>query len=1021
VREIHTKKKAGVRGAAPTKRQRSTPLATRKPSDLETNLRSPTDGLVAPQGVFEHYADAPFPIVGIGASAGGLETFSDLLSHLPPDTGMGFVYVQHLDPKHESMLTTLLAKTTTLPIHEAVDGLMVEANHVYVIPPNANLGLQNGKLTLGPRTDGHEPHMSIDHFMRSLAEDRRDRAIGVVLSGSASDGALGLQAIKEQGGLTFAQTPSSAKFDSMPRSAINAGAVDLVLPPQDIAAELARIGQHPYLALASSDDSALVGENTRLNEILSILHRRRGVDFAHYKPTTIRRRIARRMLLNKIDNVANYVRYLKKTTAEVEALYQDVLINVTGLFRDPEVWETLKTSVFPKLLKERRDEVPFRAWVPGCASGEEAYSLAIVLLEYLGDSAASVPIQIFATDISDDVLEKARSGIYTKAAVADVSPERLRRFFLKVEGGFRVKKMIRDMCLFAHHDLSKDPPFSRLDLVSCRNVLIYLNSTLQRKIIPTFHYALNPEGVLVLGHSETIGTYADLFSLLDKKNKLYLKKYTQLARDRPLVDFSVPPPTFNHSTIPARHPGNENEVPDIRKEADRVALAKYAPASVLVNESLDILQFRGRTGEYLEPLPGDASLNLLKMAHEGLMFELRRIAHQAKKQNVPVRSDGIRLKAHGQRRTVTMEVIPLKLAHSKERYFLVTFESTAHRGAVARQQVSRSLRRAAEAQRIVELEQELSATRDYLQSTVETQEATNEELRSAMEEIQSSNEELQSVNEELETAKEELQSTNEELTTVNEELQIRNTELNLVNNDLQNLLTSVHIPVIILDEHLRIRRFTPMAEKVLNLIATDVGRPLGDLRLSFIIPDLQSSINEVMTTLVAKEFEVQDHDGRWYLIRIRPYRTLDNKIDGIVVAMLDIDDLKHGMLEARDARDYAEAIIATVREPLLVLDEDLRVVTANGAYYRTFQGSASETEGRPVFELDNGQWNIPQLRRLLGEVLPQNKRFDDFEMHAAFRTGQKTLLLNAARIERKTAKALILLALEDITEHRPHS
>ncbi len=959
-----------------------------------------------------------FPIVGIGASAGGLETFAELLANLPINTGMAFVYVQHLDPHHESLLTTLLAKSTAMPTHEARHGMTIEPNHVYVIPPNTDLGIHRGRLTMQPRSESHQPHMSVDHFLRALATDLNNGAIGVILSGTASDGVQGLKAIKEVGGLTFAQDPEEAKYDGMPRSAINADAVDKVLKIKELAKELARVGAHPYLALATIDEDIPRLEPDDLDGIFRLLRRHRGVDFAHYKPTTIKRRIARRMAINRIDDLSSYTRHLENSPTELDALYQDALINVTSFFRDPEASEALSTVVLPKLLKSWRNDAPFRAWICGCATGEEAYSLAILLLEHLGEAAHQIQFQIFATDISDVALDKARRGVYPKAALAHVSAERLSRFFIKAGGGYQVKKMLRDMCLFAHHDLSRDPPFSRVDLISCRNVLIYLNATVQKKIIPTFDYALNPAGVLILGQSETIGSFADRFSLIDKKNKFYLKKHTT---GRPLghnarADLTTP---IGGAGLNERSAGPRatvrNSAGDINQEVDRVVLAKYAPASVLVNDDLDILQFRGETGDYLQPAAGPASLNLLKMARAEMTLELRRIMHQARKQNAVVRSDGVRLKSNGGRHRVTVEATPVKLANGKERYFLVTFESRAARNNPP-VEVAHPTRANAKIQRILELEQELTANREYLRSTIEAQESTNEELRSAVEEIQSSNEELQSVNEELETAKEELQSTNEELTTVNEELRSRNVDLIGVNDDLVNLLNSVHVPIIILDNDLRIRRFTPVAQKILGVIDTDVGRPFSDLRLSASIPDLQHHINEVLHSLAAKECETQDQRGHWYSVRIRPYRTVDNKINGVVLTLVEIDDIKNNLLQAQTARDYAEAVIATVRGPLLVLDRDLKVVSASRAFYQMFQTTAAETLGHRLYDLDGGNWSIPRLSEQLDTVLQKHSRFDEFEVESQFRDGHKRLLLNAACIERKMdGNSLILLAMEDIT------
>jgi two-component system, chemotaxis family, CheB/CheR fusion protein len=960
-----------------------------------------------------------FPIVGIGASAGGLEAFTQLLGALPLDTGLAFVLVQHLAPQHESMLTALLSHTTPLPIHEARDGMSLEANHIYVIPPNTNLAVLHGRLSLMPRTEARGQHLPVDFFLRSLAADQKRRAIGVILSGTASDGTEGLRAIKAEGGLTFSQDEKSARYNGMPHSAIAAGVVDFVLPPEEIARELGRLGRHPYVALpiaAQAEDVLLEGEED-LNKIFILLRSATGVDFSFYKPTTLKRRIARRMMLHKVDSLAHYVRFVRQTPKELDALYQDLLINVTSFFREPEVFEALKKRVFPRLLKDRAPRTPVRVWVPGCSTGEEAYSMAIALLEFLGTKGASVPVQVFATDISEPAIDKARAGLYPAGIAADVSAARLRRFFTKHDGGYQISKAVRDACVFARQDVTKDPPFSKLDLISCRNLLIYLGPALQKRVIPTFHYALKPDGLLLLGGSETIGGFADLFALADRRHKLYTRKPAahrmefELPRHGPAEEKAAPP----HAAPPASAAGF-----DYQREADRVLLGKYTPPGVVVNEHLDILQFRGHTGPYLEPAAGAASLNLLKMAREGLLLELRAAINDARRHNRPARRAAVQVKANGGFHAVDVEVVPLRPSPAaRTGCFLVLFEEAASvappaGGTTPAARPARSAA-AAESRLTAQLRQELTATREYLQSVNAEQERTNEELQSANEEILSSNEELQSTNEELETAKEELQSTNEELTTVNDELHTRNVELGQVNNDLVNLLNSVQIPIVMLGSDLRIRRFTPLAERVLNLIPTDVGRPLSDLRPNLLVPEFERLIAEVMDSLTPKELEVQDREGRWHSLRIRPYRTLDNKIDGVILALVDMDATRRALEEARGAREFAEAVVETVRQPLLVLDGDLRVVSANRAFHELFRTRPEETEKRFLYSLGHAQWSHPRLRELLEEILPKNSRFEDFELDAeAPGGGRRKLILNARRITNDGKKSqCILLALEE--------
>ena len=591
-----------------------------------------------------------FPVVGIGASAGGLEAFTQLLKALPVNTGMAFVLVQHLDPRHESKLTELLARATRMPVTEVKNGLVVEPDHVYVIPPNADMAILHGALQLLPRRESRPEtggqHLPIDFFFRALAADQQSQAIGVILSGTASDGALGLKAIKAEGGVTFAQEAASAKYDGMPRAAIAAGAVDFVLPPDGIAQELARIGRHPYVlrATALKSDDLLPETTDALNKIFVLLRGATGVDFSYYKHPTIKRRIARRMVLHRIQNLTNYVRYLRENPAEAQALLHEILINVTSFFRAPESFETLKEKVFPSLLKDHQPETPLRLWVPGCSTGEEAYSLAICLLEAMTTGSGNFLIQIFATDISDAALEKARAGRSSENIALDVTPERLRRFFVKIEGGYQISKSIRDLCIFAKQNVVQDPPFSRMDLISCRNVLIYLGPVLQKKVIPIFHYALNPGGYLMLGNSETFGGFPELFTQTDRKSRIYAKK-----RLRTRLDYGISAEhRWAEKAAASRMHGAESfGAFDVRKAADSLLLDEYAPAGVLINDELEILQFRGHTGDYLEAPPGEATHNLLKMAREGLLLDLHAAMYEARKKNATVTKEGLRVKANG--------------------------------------------------------------------------------------------------------------------------------------------------------------------------------------------------------------------------------------------------------------------------------------------------------------------------------------------------------------------------------------
>jgi two-component system CheB/CheR fusion protein len=832
----------------------------------------------------EDSGDGIFPIVGIGASAGGLEAFTEMLQTLPSNTGMAFVFIQHLDPKHVSLLTELLQRQTKMGVLEATNGLKVEPDHVYVIPRNTHMSLVQEVLTLTPRGAAPLPHMPIDPFLRSLATERRSRAIGVILSGNASDGALGMMAIKSAGGITFAQSPESSKHDGMPRSAIAAGCVDFILAPGKIGQELGRLGHHPYIAPSQPDaEGETPATQEGMQRILALLWKTTGVDFAQYKPNTIRRRILRRMALRRIDNLDAYVAKLRSDSGELKALYEDILINVTEFFRDPESFEALRKVVFPKLISSRETGAPIRIWIPGCSSGEEVYSIAIALLEFLEEKSHDIGMQIFGTDISEIALEKARNGIYSPSVIQDVGSERIRRFFTKVDTSYQISKRVREMCVFAKQNMVKDPPFSRLDLISCRNVLIYLGPLLQKRLIPIFHYGLKPNGFLLLGSSETVGGFHDLFAQADKKAKVYSKLEVP---NRKALQFPVLDRDLEKSE--QGKPGGTWTEAEVQREADRIVLGKYAPAGVVVDDELNILQFRGRVSAYLQPFSGMASLNLLKMTGEGLSSELRNSVQKARRDDSPVRREGLHIRGDAGVIELNFEVIPFKPRAGQARRYLILFEETRQERPAPVVQTSKNRASLSTLQREnVQLREESLATKRYLQSIVEEHESATEELRSANEEIQSSNEELQSTNEELETAKEELQSTNEELNTVNDELQTRNLQLARAGNDLQNLLSSVNIPIVMLGNDLRIRRFTPVSQRALNLIPSDVGRPVSDINLNLELPRLDRLLAEVIETLTPKVMEVKDLSGRVHSLRLRPYRTEDNKIDGVVMVLVD--------------------------------------------------------------------------------------------------------------------------------------
>jgi two-component system, chemotaxis family, CheB/CheR fusion protein len=964
----------------------------------------------------------PFPIVAIGASAGGLEAFSELLKALPGNTGMAYIYVQHLDPKHKSMLSEILSKSTAMPIGEVEDGMVVEPDHVYVKPPNTEMGIFHGALFLMPRTEPPQQHKPIDYFLRSLAEDRKNLAIGIILSGTATDGSLGVKAIKEEGGITVAQDYETAKYDGMPRSAVATGYIDLVLPPLKIAEELANIGKHPYLArdLIKGEKALVAEEEETFRKIFAILRTSTGVDFTDYKQSTIKRRMARRMVLHRIQNPEDYLRFIQGEAGEVESLFRDLLITVTSFFRIPEQFDALKKTVFPEILAGKTRQRPVRIWVPGCATGEEAYSIALALQEFMEKEKARMPelnIQIFATDVSEENIAKARAGIYLESIADDVSPQRLQRFFNRREDGFEIKKYIRDTCIFAIHDITRDPPFSQIDLISCRNLLIYLGLVLQQRIMPLLHYALKPNGFLILGISESIGRFADLFGLVDSKNKIYSKKTT--AVNLPL-DFTFPNRAWEVAVPLAEEPLRVLPKADPIQEAKRIMLDRYAPLGVLVDEDMNILNIQGLSDNFLEIPEGRASLNIFKMARDNLEYELRALIQKSSKSRKPVRKEGIRLQRPKQVESLNIEIVPIASSCLEGGHFLILFEAAPKPAAPGKKkETPGKIKPSGEGKdtrevRIGALEGELAEAREYVRGTIEEHEAVVEELKAANEEIMSANEELQSTSEEMETAKEELQSSNEELTTLNEELGARNSELRLVNDDLLNVFSAIDIPVIITGGDLLVRRYTAPAQEIFHIKPSDIGRSLQEIKPKIDLPDLKEKALEVMQTLVTQKLEIEDDRGRWYALNMRPYRTTENKIDGVVISFADITAFK---AELAYLRDYYEPVLDTVREPLIILDEQLRVVRANRSFYRVFQVSPEDTEGRRIYDLGDRQWNIPSLRKLLEEIIPENASFDDFEVEHDFKSiGKKTMLLNAKRIERKTgAEPLILLAIEDIT------
>jgi len=844
-----------------------------------------------------------FPIVGIGASAGGLEALEQFLSHVPDDSGIAFVIVQHLDPTHKGIMPELLQRATRMAVFQVKDRMPVKPNCVYVIPPNSDMSILHGVLHLFEPSERRGLRLPIDFFLRSLAEDRQQRSIGVILSGMGSDGTMGLRAIKENAGLVLVQEPASAKFDSMPRSAIFAGLADIVAPAEELPGKIIDFLRH-VIVISRSEIPLEEKDQSALEKVLILLRSTTGHDFSLYKKNTIYRRIERRMGIHQLNRIAAYVRYLQENPQEVELLFKELLIGVTSFFRDPSAWEQLKEEVLPLLLAERSSGGQLRAWSAGCSTGEEAYSLAITFKEVLEQvkPAESYKLQVFATDLDRDAIDKARQGFFPFSIEAELSPERLNRFFIKEENGYRVGKEIREMVTFATQNVIMDPPFTKLDILICRNLLIYLTPELQKKLLPLFHYSLKPGGVLFLGSAETVSSFTEIFSPLNVKSRLFRRRESITSSE--LLAF---PPTF----VPVL-PGIPKELTmlkpatNLQALADQLLLQRFSPPAVLVNDKGDILYISGRTGKYLEPAAGKANWNIFAMAREGLRFDLGSAFQKATRQKEAIVVRGLKVGTNGATQTVDITVQAIEEPEAMRGMVMIIFND------VETSPEKKSLRRSKNAPvdnvRVHEMEQELQRLGELLQSTREEMQSSQEELKSTNEELQSTNEELQSTNEELTTSREEMQSLNEELQTVNAEQQSKMDELARVNNDMKNLLNSTEIVTVFLDNQLHIRRFTDGANKLFKVIPGDVGRPLSDITSDLIYSGMDEDAREVLRTLVFSEKQITTTDGRWFLVRIMPYRTMDDVIGGLVITFTNITAAKslEAELRAEIARLKAE-------------------------------------------------------------------------------------------------------------------
>ncbi|HYB20295.1 MAG TPA: chemotaxis protein CheB, partial [Thermodesulfobacteriota bacterium] len=934
-----------------TPRKRGTPAKSAPAVKLKPRTPTETPNL-------QKTEDKSFPIVGMGASAGGLEAFEQFFKQMPSESGLAFVLIPHLDPGHSSMMVDLMKRVTRMQVLEARDDMRVEPDHVYVIPPNKDMAMSNAKLQLTQPERTRGVRMPIDFFLRSLAEDQGDNAIGIILSGTGSDGSLGLRAIHGAGGMIMVQDADNAKYEGMPQSALATGLADYVLPTGKMPEQLLAYVKKTYFK-KERPISISAKAPTSLQKIMTILRTQTGHDFSSYKKSTIYRRVEKRMDVHNVEDLPHYIRYLQENSEEVQMLFKELLIGVTSFFRDHDAFEILKKKVLPQLLEGKPEDYQVRVWVPGCASGEEVYSLAIVFREYMDEAKREFKVQIFGTDIDEEAIRLARIGAYPDNIAIDVTPVRLKRFFLKDEGGYRIKKDIRETVVFAVQNVIKDAPFTKLDLLSCRNLLIYLEPELQNRLIPLFHYSLRPGGVLFLGSSETIGKFSDLFKLVDKKWKFFTSRGVSPAQVGTLAG------------LPWAYERGQEAEAEVRKTrkisvaevTQKILLEAFVPPSVIVNDKGEITYIHGQTGNYLEPSQGQPSLNILDMAREGLQFELRSALHNAVSKKKEMHKT-LRVRTNHEHRQVNLTVKPLA-GREAEGLFLVVFEDAKPEPRVKKEeQAVKEMPSKRGEKRQAELAEELAFTKESLQATIEELQAANEELRSTNEEYQSTNEELQSTNEELETSKEELQSVNEELVTVNSELESKIDQLSRTENDMKALLDSINISTIFLDTELRIKRFTSQAMKVFSLISSDIGRPLGDIRSGLNYDNLLADSQKVLDTLQTVEMEVETKDQRCLLTRIMPSRTPENVIDGVVITFTDVSQMKSAEAEMMQSKQRLLEILESIADGFFTLDGEWKFTFVNPVAEKLWEKSQEEMIGRSFWEIAPQAKEAPFSRHL---------------------------------------------------------
>ncbi|MBI4296057.1 MAG: PAS domain S-box protein [Chloroflexi bacterium] len=943
----------------------------------------------------------PFRIVGIGASAGGLEALEQFFTHVPSDSGMAFVIVQHLDPTRHSSMPEILSRLTKMTVHTATDAMKIEPNSVYLIPPDKNMGIQDDALYLHEVGQPRGLRLPVDFFLRSLAKEKGPDAICIILSGTGTDGTLGLRAVKAEAGTVFVQDPKTARYDGMPRSAIDTGLADFVLPPEKIPEKLVDFVRH-YVANGTKISAVTEEIQEPTQQIFAILRSRTGHDFSRYKQSTIQRRLQRRMSVHSLHEVSEYARLLRDSEAEVKALLKDVLISVTSFFRDPEAFDVLKGKLC-ELVKGADQGSDLRVWVAGCATGEEAYSIAIIIAECMDEMEKHLPLQMYATDIDADALSAARAGVYPDNIAADITPERLKRVFVKENKHYRVKKEMREVVVFAPQDFIKDPPFSRMDLICCRNLLIYLESEVQKKILPLLHYALKPGGLLFLGTSEGVGEATDLFSVLDKKWKIYQRREVAVSPERLMFPAAFAPPLREPVTGQAA-PLTEARVPEL---TEKIFLDNYAPTFAVVDEKYRLVYVRGRTGKYLEIASGQPSLSILEMAREGLRTDLASVLYRATSEKKTVVHEGVRVKYNGGLQTINLTVAPLAEHGIPSGMLMVVFQEVGTATTEAIAKPARGRRRTAK------LEEELRLTRENLQSTIEELEATNEELKSANEELQSINEELQSTNEELDTSREELQSVNEEMMTVNAELSAKAEMLTKANDDLKNYLNRTDIAIIFLDKELKIRSFTPATADVFNIREVDIGRPLEEITSRLAYEKVVDDAREMLRTLGPKEIEVQRKDGHWYNMRILPYLTVENALGGLVMSFLDIDKQKQA---AAGLRRLA-SVVEDSNDAIITHDIYGKILTWNRGAQQMYGYSEAEALKMSIYQLVP-EAELAQSRSFLDDM--RGKEVAALEVKRKAKDGRiLDVLLTTTRLVDDHGRMVGIAATErDITERK---